>query len=82
MERTGKRIRGGAPEPSARTRCLHVGLLLLARAVALAGCYVVPAQTAYVAPAPVYRWGTDTAGGEDAGRRRSYGWTTRDLARA
>jgi hypothetical protein len=54
MERTGKRMREGPLEIWGRTRRLHVGLVLLAGGVALTGCYVVPAQTAYVAPAPVF----------------------------
>ena len=53
MERTGKRIREGSIETSGRTRRLHAGLFLLAGALALGGCYVVPAHTAYMAPAPV-----------------------------
>jgi hypothetical protein len=51
MERTGQRIRKGSVAASGVTRHLHAALFLLA--LALGGCYVVPAQTAYVAPAPV-----------------------------
>jgi PXPV repeat-containing protein len=54
MERTGKRVRAGSPETSGRSHRLHAWLFLLAGALALGGCYVVPAHTAYVAPAPVY----------------------------
>ena len=71
MERRGKRIREGPIAASGGMRYLHAALFLLAGALALGGCYVVPAQTAYVAPAPVivapapvvvapapvYRWG-------------------------
>jgi hypothetical protein len=71
MERTGQRIRDGSISTSGGMRHLHAALFLLAAALALGGCYVVPAQTAYVAPAPVvvapapvivapapvYRWG-------------------------
>jgi hypothetical protein len=71
MERTGKRTREGSIAASGEMRHLHAGLFLLGGALALGGCYVVPAQTAYlapapvlvapapvvVAPAPVYRWG-------------------------
>jgi hypothetical protein len=35
-------------------RHLQVGWLLLAGALTLGGCIVVPAHPAYVAPAPVY----------------------------
>ena len=37
-----------------RTRFLQAGLLLLTGALALGGCYVVPARTAYAPPGPVY----------------------------
>jgi hypothetical protein len=71
MERRGKRIREGSIAASGGMRYPHAALFLLAGALALGGCYVVPAQTAYVAPAPVivapapvvvapapvYRWG-------------------------
>ena len=54
MTRTGPSI----PETSVRhpraTLGLGAGLLALAGALALGGCYVVPAHTAYVAPGPVY----------------------------
>jgi hypothetical protein len=53
MERRGKRIREGSIAASGRMRYLHAAFFLLAGALALGGCYVVPAQTAYVAPAPV-----------------------------
>ena len=80
MERTGKRIREGSIAASGEMRHLHAALFLLAGALALGGCYVVPAQTAYVAPppvvvapapvvvapAPVYRWGY--------GYGYGYGW--------
>ena len=80
MERTGKRIREGSIAASGGMRHLHAALFLLAGALALGGCYVVPAQTAYVAPAPVivapapvvvapapvYRWGY--------GYGYGYGW--------
>jgi len=71
MERTGKRIQEGSIAASGGMRHLHAALFLVVGALALGGCYVVPAQTAYVAPppvvvapapvivapAPVYRWG-------------------------
>ena len=80
MERRGKRIREGSIAASGGMRYLHAALFLLAGALALGGCYVVPAQTAYVAPppvvvapapvvvapAPVYRWGY--------GYGYGYGW--------
>ena len=53
MERRGKRIREGSIAASGEMRHLHAALFLLAGALALGGCYVVPAQTAYVAPPPV-----------------------------
>lgn len=54
MERTGKHIAERSIEKSGWTRGLRAGLFLFAGALALGGCYVVPAQTAYVTPAPVY----------------------------
>ena len=80
MEGRGKRIREGSIGASGGMRYLHAALFLLAGALALDGCYVVPAQTAYVAPAPVivapapvvvapapvYRWGY--------GYGYGYGW--------
>ncbi len=80
MERSGKRIREGSIAASGEMRHLHAALFLLAGALALGGCYVVPAQTAYVAPppvvvapapvvvapVPVYRWGY--------GYGYGYGW--------
>ena len=54
MERTGKRIAERSIEKSGWTRGLRAGPFLFAGALALGGCYVVPAQTAYVTPAPVY----------------------------
>jgi hypothetical protein len=80
MERRGKRIREGSIAASGRMRYLHAAFFLLAGALALGGCYVVPAQTAYLAPAPVvvapapvvvapvpvYRWGY--------GYGYGYGW--------
>jgi hypothetical protein len=80
MERRGKRIREGPIAASGGMRYLHAALFLLAGALALDGCYVVPAQTVYVAqapvivapapvvvaPAPVYRWGY--------GYGYGYGW--------
>jgi hypothetical protein len=63
MERTGDRITRSAVSASRTARGLRAGLLLLVGALALVGCYVVPAQPAYIAPgpiivtpAPVYRW--------------------------
>jgi hypothetical protein len=63
MERTGDRIAGHARSGSRAARRLGTALLFLVGALAVAGCYVVPAQPAYVAPgpvivapAPVYRW--------------------------
>jgi hypothetical protein len=63
MDRTGDRIAGHEPPASRAARSLRAALLLLIGALALAGCYVVPAQPVYVAPgpvivapAPVYRW--------------------------
>jgi hypothetical protein len=80
MKRTRKRIREGSIAASGEMRHLHAALFLLAGSLALGGCYVVPAQTAYVAPAPVvvapapvvvapvpvYRWGY--------GYGYGYGW--------
>jgi len=80
MDRTGERIRERLIAASGGMRHLHAALFLLAGALALGGCYVVPAQTAYlapapvvvapapvvVAPAPVYRWGY--------GYGYGYGW--------
>ncbi len=41
--------------PASRAaRGLGAGLLLLGGALAVSGCYVVPAQTGYVAPGPAY----------------------------
>jgi hypothetical protein len=71
MERTGKRIAWTSIHALRRARRLRAGWLLLSGAFALGGCYVVPAQPAYVAPgpvvvapapvyvapAPVYMWG-------------------------
>ncbi len=54
MERTGRRIRQGSLASSRWARRLRAGLLMLASALTVGGCYVVPARTAYVAPAPVY----------------------------
>jgi hypothetical protein len=79
MERTGRRIAEGSIRAARTARRLHAGWLLLGGALALGGCYVVPAQSAYiapgpvyvapapvyVAPAPVYVWG---------GYRYRYGW--------
>jgi hypothetical protein len=53
MERTGKPIAEASYAVSGWQRHLHAALFLAAGALALGGCYVVPAQTAYVAPAPV-----------------------------
>jgi hypothetical protein len=80
MKRTRKRIREGSIAASGEMRHLHAALFLLAGSLALGGCYVAPAQTAYVAPAPVvvapapvvvapvpvYRWGY--------GYGYGYGW--------
>jgi hypothetical protein len=54
MERTGERNTGCAMPASRTARGLRAGLLLLVGALAAGGCYVVPAQTAYVAPGPAY----------------------------
>ncbi len=81
MEQPGKRIREGSIAAPGGMRHLHAALFLVAGALALGGCYVVPAQTAYVAPAPVvvapapvvvapvpvYRWGYGYGYG-------GYGW--------
>ena len=80
MEQPGKRIREGSMAASGGMRHLRAALFLVAGVLALGGCYVVPAQTAYVAPAPVvvapapvvvapvpvYRWGY--------GYGYGYGW--------
>jgi hypothetical protein len=80
MNRTWKRIQESSIAASGGMRHLHAALFLVAGALALGGCYVVPAQTAYVAPppvvvapapvmvapAPVYRWGY--------GYGYGYGW--------
>jgi hypothetical protein len=71
MERRETPIRGRSDAAAGWRRHLRTALLLAGGALALGGCYVVPAQTAYVAPAPVivapapvvvapapvYRWG-------------------------
>jgi hypothetical protein len=54
MERTGRRIADTSIHAPRTARRLRAGLLLLGGALALGGCYVVPAQPAYVAPGPVY----------------------------
>jgi hypothetical protein len=55
MERTGQRIVDRSiPHASRTARRLQAGWLLLAGALALGGCYVVPARRAYLAPGPVY----------------------------
>jgi hypothetical protein len=54
MDQTGDRVTGRAMPASLVARGLGAGLLLLGGALAVGGCYVVPAQTAYVAPAPAY----------------------------
>lgn len=54
MERTGKPMAETSIHPPRRARRLRTGLLLLGGVLALGGCYVVPAQQAYVAPGPVY----------------------------
>lgn len=54
MEETGIWTRGGSTYPRRTARGLRPALLFLGGALLLGGCYVVPAQTAYVAPAPVY----------------------------
>ncbi len=56
MERTGSSIPKTSVRPPRRALGLGLGagLLALAGTLALGGCYVVPAHTAYVAPAPVY----------------------------
>lgn len=55
MERTGPSIPEISVHPPRKAAAgLAAGLLVLAGALALSGCYVVPAHTAYVAPAPVY----------------------------
>ena len=54
MERTGKRIAVRPVHATRMARRLQVGGLLLAGALTLGGCIVVPAHPAYVAPAPVY----------------------------
>src|SRR5262245_25142810 len=54
MERTGTRIARRPLDTPVGTRRLRAGCFLLAGALAFGGCYVVPAQTAYVPPAPVY----------------------------
>ena len=53
MERTGQRIAESSIHAQGMARRLRAGLLLVAGALALGGCYVVPAQQAYIAPAPV-----------------------------
>ena len=53
MEWTGKRIGETSMHPPRKARRL-AGLFLLGGGLALGGCYVVPAQSAYVAPGPVY----------------------------
>jgi hypothetical protein len=77
MERTGERTTRIALPASRAARGLGAGLLLLGGVLALAGCYVVPAQPAYVAPgpiivapAPVYRW----HGHGWHGHRHGHGW--------
>jgi hypothetical protein len=52
MARTGQEIAAISMHGSRRAH-LRAGLSLVAGALALGGCYVVPARTAYVAPAPV-----------------------------
>jgi hypothetical protein len=54
MERTGQRIAEASIHAPREARRLRAGLLLLGGVLALGGCYVVPAQPAYVAPGPVY----------------------------
>jgi hypothetical protein len=54
MKRTGKRIADRPVHESRMARRLQVGGLLLAGALTLGGCIVVPAHPAYVAPARVY----------------------------
>jgi hypothetical protein len=54
MERTGNRMMESLRHAPRAAWRLGAGLFLLSGALALGGCYVVPAQTAYVAPAPVY----------------------------
>jgi hypothetical protein len=54
MDGTGDRVAGPAVTVSRAARGLGAGLVLLGSALAFGGCYVVPAQTAYVAPAPAY----------------------------
>ena len=54
MERTGPSIPEISVRPPRRALGLGAGLLALAGTLVLGGCYIVPAHTAYVAPAPVY----------------------------
>lgn len=67
MERRGKRIREGPIAASGGMRYLHAALFLLAGALALDGCYVVPAQTGLRRTSTRNR-GT-RAGGRGAGPR-------------
>jgi hypothetical protein len=54
MERTGPQTAATSTRAPRRECRFRAGLLLLGGALALGGCYVVPAHTAYVAPGPVY----------------------------
>lgn len=54
MERTGPSIPKTSVRPPRSALGRAAGLLALAGTLALGGCYIVPAHTAYVAPAPVY----------------------------
>jgi hypothetical protein len=54
MERTRKPIADSSISVARTARRLGAGALLVGGLLALEGCYVVPAQQAYVAPAPVY----------------------------
>ena len=55
MKRTGPSLTKPTVHPPRQAAAgLGAGLLVLAGALAVGGCYVVPAHTAYVAPRPVY----------------------------
>ena len=81
MDRTNKRIDQDSTDTRRAARGIRTGLLLLGGALALGGCYVVPAQTAYVpppapyvAPAPVYVAPAPVYVGPPYYYWRGYGW--------